>query len=266
MNAQSIEVQDIPEIKPVIYDGPEALIARAIDRGVNVETMERLLAMRKELKGEAAREAYFQALSAFQGECPAIPKTKQVYDKGGQLRYRYAPIEVIVKTAGPYLEKHGFSYRLNSSQEGDIITAVCEAHHISGHVEMSQFSVPLDSASYMNAPQKVASARTFATRYALCEAFGIVSADEDNDANSIESVTAHEIHHDPDPSVGPQIAEPDSTVSLRVVLTKLLDDSAMDGKINQAVRDLWIGKVKNADSANLEPMADAIRRICGAKS
>ncbi len=266
MTAHSIEVQDVPETKPVIYDGPEALIARAIDRGVNVETMERLLAMRKELKAESARESYFQALSAFQGECPAIPKTKEVYDKGGKLRYRYAPIEIIVKTAGPYLEKHGFSYRLNSSQEGDIITAVCEAHHISGHVETSQFSVPLDSTSYMNAPQKVASARTFATRYALCEAFGIVSADEDNDANSIESETKQRDHHDPDPSVEPRVAEHEDLTSLRVTLTKLLDDSAMDGKINKAVRDLWSGKVKNADSANLEPMADAIRRICGSMS
>jgi len=59
-------------------------------------------------------------------------------------------------------------------------------HHDAGHEEESSFSVPIDTESFMNAPQKVGSARTFAMRYAYCNAFGILTSDEDDDAGAIE--------------------------------------------------------------------------------
>jgi len=54
----------------------EALIAKAIDKNVHVETTERLLMMRRELKAEWAKEAFDKAMSAFQAECPIIKKNK----------------------------------------------------------------------------------------------------------------------------------------------------------------------------------------------
>ena len=43
----------------------EALIAKAIEKNVPVETMERLLVMRRELRAERAKEAFDKAMSAF---------------------------------------------------------------------------------------------------------------------------------------------------------------------------------------------------------
>ena len=60
------------------------LISQAIDKNASVQTMERLLAMRRELKAEYAREAYDNAMSAFQAECPIIKKTKNVFTKTGK--------------------------------------------------------------------------------------------------------------------------------------------------------------------------------------
>ncbi|MDD5590162.1 MAG: hypothetical protein PHQ47_03240, partial [Candidatus Portnoybacteria bacterium] len=67
----------------------EALIAQAIDKGVSVETMEKLLAMRKELKAEWAKEEFIKAMANFQKECPIIEKKKPVYEKGQE----HLPIE-----------------------------------------------------------------------------------------------------------------------------------------------------------------------------
>ena len=55
-----------------IQSDPLALIAQAIQAGhtIPVDTLERLLAMRRELKAESAREAYFGALTDFQARCP----------------------------------------------------------------------------------------------------------------------------------------------------------------------------------------------------
>lgn len=171
--------------------GPEALIARAIDKGLDVGTMERLLAMRTQLKAEAAREAYFAALSAFQAECPAIPKGKIVLDKYGKERYRYAPLDIIVEAAKSKLREHGFSYTVTTSQADGIMTVTCSAHHAQGHTESTNFAVPIDPEAYMNDAQKVASAQTYAKRYAFCNAFGVLTGDEDDDGRGADKAPAH---------------------------------------------------------------------------
>jgi len=75
----------------------ETLIMKAVERDASVETLERILAMRRELKAELAKEQYDQAMAKFQSECPEIKKTKEVKDRSGRLLYAYAPIESIVK-------------------------------------------------------------------------------------------------------------------------------------------------------------------------
>ena len=51
------------KIIPQQYEfSAEELISQAIDKGVSVETMEKLLAMRKELKNEWAKEQFDKAM------------------------------------------------------------------------------------------------------------------------------------------------------------------------------------------------------------
>ena len=162
---------------------PEALIARAIDKGVPLEQMERLLAMRRELKAEWARERYFSALSAFQSQCPVIKKTKEVWVKG-QLRYKFAPIEDIVSQVGTLLEKHGFSYNWTPEQPDGKVKTTCHAHHVDGHTESVPFEVAVATDAFMNAAQHTASAFTYTKRYSFLAAFGIATGDEDDDAQN----------------------------------------------------------------------------------
>ncbi len=171
---------------------PENLIKQAIDKGVPVETMERLLAMRRELKAEAAKESYDRALAEFQAECPAISKTKQVNNKDGTKRYSFAALDSIIKQVKPLLKKHGFSYKIDAVVEDKWVTAICKTTHEFGHSESSSFKIPVDPEAFMTAPQKFASALTFAKRYAFCDAFGIMTQDEDDDANSIAGENAKE--------------------------------------------------------------------------
>src|SRR3712207_6481134 len=79
----------------------ENLIAKAIDRNVSVETMEKLLAMRKELQAEWAKRRFDEAMAAFQAECPVIEKTRKVdfvsRRTGSRTTYAYAPLDEIVR-------------------------------------------------------------------------------------------------------------------------------------------------------------------------
>ena len=163
---------------------PQALIAAAIEKGLPLESIERLLAMRKELKAEWAKEQYFAALSKFQSLCPNIIKDKDVFDKGGAFRYSYAPLDVIVTAVKAPLKECGFSYTIITAQTDKDVTAECHAHHADGHSEVSKFTIPMDPKAYMNESQKIASAMTYAKRYAFCNAFGIMTSDADDDANS----------------------------------------------------------------------------------
>jgi hypothetical protein len=167
---------------------PGSLLARAIDKGVPLEQLERLLAMRSELKAEWAKEQFFKSLASFQRDCPTIIKSAKVdftSKKGSRTRYRYAPLDVIVEAVKELLEKNGFSYTIKPSQTDNAVTSVCEAHHVDGHTESTSFTIPIDKEAYMNDAQKVASAMTYSKRYAFCNAFGIMTGDEDDDAREI---------------------------------------------------------------------------------
>ncbi|MFA6097584.1 MAG: ERF family protein [Candidatus Paceibacterota bacterium] len=161
----------------------ENLISQAIEKGTPVETMERLLAMRRELKAEFAKEAYDREMAEFQSECPTIKKTKSVKTDGGVVAYKYAPIESIVEQVKPLLKRYGFSYSTQTINQIDKVKAICIVKHMAGHSENYEMEVPLGNKTKIMSPtQVVAAATTFAKRYAFCNAFGILTGDEDTDA------------------------------------------------------------------------------------
>jgi len=162
---------------------PQALLVRAIDKNLPIESMERLLAMRDKMKAEYAREQFFTALAGFQSECPVVDKTHEILNKDKKtVRSRYAAIEDMAIVAGPHLEHWGFSWTCKPSQTDEKVKAVFHLHHKDGHEEITEFEVPLDPNAYMSNPQKAGAALTFATRYAFKFATGIQTKGEDNDA------------------------------------------------------------------------------------
>lgn len=169
-----------------IATNPFALIAHAVQSGqLDIETIKELRALQKEMKADAAQEAYVQAMAAFQAECPTIEKTKSVMNNG-RLMYKYAPLDVIVATVRPILAKHKLAYSVTVEQTTDAITATCKITHSDGHSETSSFAVPTTAGTnLMSAPQKVASAMTYAKRYAFCNVLGILTGDEDQDATDV---------------------------------------------------------------------------------
>ena len=161
----------------------EALIAQAIDKGVPVETMERLLNMRRELKAEYAKEAYDSAMAAFQGECPVIEKKKDAKNRDGKVMYAYAPLDSIIKQVGPIIGRHGLSYTFKTENKPDRVTVTCIVKHREGHSEESTMETSLATKTdIMSGPQVIAATVTFNKRYAFVNAFGIMTGDEDTDA------------------------------------------------------------------------------------
>lgn len=161
---------------------PFMLIAHAVQNGqLDIETIKELRALQKEMKADEAQEAFVRAMAGFQSACPTIEKNKEVKNNG-KVIYKYAPLDTIVSTVRPILAKYNLAYTVTVEQTVEAITATCKITHSQGHSETSSFAVPITGTQMMSAPQKVASALTYAKRYAFCNALGILTGDEDTDA------------------------------------------------------------------------------------
>jgi len=225
--------EDVPapniEISELSFD---VLISQAIDKDVSPETMEKFLAMRRELKAEAAKEAFFKSLAGFQAECPIIVKSA-VGGSEKKYTYNYAPLDVIVEQTKEFIQKHGFSYTIQARFEKDppAQVAICTIHHTAGHSQESEFRAPIDATGNMNIIQKNASSLTYAKRYAFCNAFGILTGDEDDDAQGAG---------EPQPKAQPQQKKPPTSThpaewqELYVAMRVMMEDNDWYGKVKDS--------------------------------
>jgi hypothetical protein len=161
----------------------DGFISQAIAQSLPVETMEKLFALKQRVDADRAKEAFVQAMAKFQASCPVIKKEKKVNDKTGKLRYKYAPLDEIVKQVKKPLGDNDLFYSFKEEKDKDFATAVCTITHKLGHFEVSTFQVPIGNEDYMTDAQKYGARMTFAKRYAFCNALGILTGDEDTDDN-----------------------------------------------------------------------------------
>ena len=162
----------------------ETMISQAIQAGMPVETMKEILAMRKELKADWAKEQFDRAMADCQAEMPVIEKSKMAKDeeKGKDL-YKYAPLDAIVAVAGPIIAKHGFSYSFKTLNTPEKVKVTCIVKHRDGHSEESDMETALSTKTrIMSAPQQIAATVTFNKRYAFTNAFGITTGGEDDES------------------------------------------------------------------------------------
>ena len=166
------------------------LLQMAVEKNLDVDKLEKLIALKERMEDRNAAHEFFDAMAAFQAECPPVPKNKMAKfatRSGAEMNYAYAELDIIAKHIGPHLHKRGLSYSWDTKIEGNSLTVICYARHRSGHVVASSTVLPIDNPSAMSPAQKVGAAMTFGQRKTLCQAFGITTAETDTDARG-ESV------------------------------------------------------------------------------
>jgi len=202
---------------------PEMLLTKAIEKGLPVETLERLMVMRRELRAEAARDDYFIALSRFQKICPIVGKRAVVMNKDeddGE-RFRYAKLDHIVAEVKDALEECGFSYMIKTEQPEKSVKATCETHHVSGHSESTSFTIGIANSGYMNAAQEIATALAYSQRYAFKNAFGIITGEPDR----MDYVEADAAEVTPKPKEEPEAAPKAGKKKAGKTLNEMADEA-----------------------------------------
>lgn len=167
---------------------PAALLTTAIQSGLSIEHLERLLAMQEKWEAKEARKSFFNALSNFQMGVPEIKKSKKVSfehrNQQGKTEYYYATLADIAHSIREPLSRNGLSYRWEIDDQPEKITVTCIITHADGHEEKTTMVGQSDNSGNKNVIQQRASTVTYLQRYTLIGALGISSADMDNDGQS----------------------------------------------------------------------------------
>jgi len=177
---------------------PQSLLQAAIEKGASVETLERLVALAKDVRAEQAKAAYYEAKAEFQRLCPPISKSKKARiatRSGGGYEYSYAPLDAIMEKIGPVLGNLGLSIKYRISQTKDSVTAVCcLAHEVGYQEESGEITMPIviaksQDGNYIgaNPAQCVGIATTYAKRYALLAITGAAPQGDDVDGHHKET-------------------------------------------------------------------------------
>jgi hypothetical protein len=167
---------------------PGSLLHLAIEKGMDMEKLAKLLDIYQRWEAGKAKKKYFEALAQFQSKCPTIEKKKEVR-YNNKLRYRYAPLEDIINQVKDLLKECGFSYSFTQNQENvGVIKITCHLHHINGHTESATLEAHADGSGNKNAIQSIASTVTYLRRYTFCGITGITTADTDDGGQLYEPI------------------------------------------------------------------------------
>jgi len=150
-----------PGTEPVQYLAPAQttpmqMLAAAVERGVDTEQLEKLMALQERYQANEARKAYFAAVAAFAVSPPVVTKDKTNPQYGS----RYSSLENTVNTVSAELSKHGLSARWQIDQSSGI-AVTCILSHIAGHSEQVTISGPPDNSGKKNDLQQIKSTLTY---------------------------------------------------------------------------------------------------------
>lgn len=182
----------VPAVRSVNAEaeGILAMIERvALDPRANISKMQELMAMRKEAKADAAREAYMRAMNAVQAEIqPVVRKAENKHT-----RSKYAKIEAIDESIRPIYTKHGFSLSFDSEDlPENRVRIICHVMHVDGHQVTHKLAGEMDTKGAKgnenkNEMQGLGSSASYLRRYLTCLIFNVVMRDEDDDGNGAGS-------------------------------------------------------------------------------
>lgn len=164
---------------------PSLSLAAITDKIMSGELNKEKLDMVERLVSIDAERKFAAAFVALQKEMPKIKATKPIPDKHGNIKFRYAPFESIMREVQPYLQKHGFTVSFSMRFENTRVIQTCTLRHEGGHKQSNDFAARVGQGPPgSNECQADGAASTYAKRFALCDALNIVVEQMDTDGRA----------------------------------------------------------------------------------
>jgi hypothetical protein len=162
------------------------MLAVAVQKGMDLETIKELRALQKEWEADEARKAFNNAFAAFKAEAVQIIKNRTV-DQGPLVGKKYAELFAVVNAITPALSKHGLSaaWKL-TKDEKDWIEVTCILKHASGHSDSMSMGGPPDTGGAKSPIQARASTVSYLERYTLKAICGVSEQGDDRDGGDTD--------------------------------------------------------------------------------
>ena len=192
-STELVEKQET-NLVPVAEITPMTMIQTALNKGADMDQIEKLIALKERCDANDAKKAYSKAVASFKKNPPVVIKDliNSQYGSG------YSSISNLINTVNKGLSKHGLSIRFDypASDDPNIIYVTCIMSHSQGHSEQVTVQGPPDDSGKKNALQQRKSTRTYLKIESFEAITGIASQDAniDDDANSVvEYITESQV-------------------------------------------------------------------------
>lgn len=224
---------------PVVATTPMSMLAVAIQKGMDLETIKELRALQKDWEADEARKAFNNAFASFKAEAVQVLKNRTV-DAGPLAGKRYAELFAVVNAITPALSKHGLSaaWKL-TKDEKDWIEVTCILKHSMGHSESVSMGGPPDAGGAKSPIQARASTVSYLERYTLKAICGVSEQGDDADGG-------HKKEVEPDPE-GKRVLEACGSMGALQSVWKSL--SAKQRSTLGAIKDECKARIEAADKA-----------------
>jgi len=175
------------------------IIERAArDPNVDLDKMERLMAMRERELMRSAEQAFNEAMKAAQAEMRAVAADAN----NSQTKSKYATYAKLDSVLRPIYTKHGFSVSFDEadSPKPDHIRVLAYVAHEAGFTRTYRKDMPADGkgakgGDVMTKTHATGAAASYGMRYLLKGIFNVAVGEEDVDGNTDEPVNGD--HLDP---------------------------------------------------------------------
>lgn len=173
--------------------GIVAVIERAaMNPDVDIEKMERLLAMQERIMARNAETAFNAAMTAAQSEMRPVAADAS----NPQTRSKYASYAALDKAMRPIYTRNGFSLSFDTGEGApqDWMRVVCYVSHASGHSRQYHADMPADGkgakgGDVMTKTHAAGSAMSYGMRYLLKMIFNVAVGEDDDDGNAANTQT-----------------------------------------------------------------------------
>ena len=172
-------------------ESPATAIIAVIERAaanpdVDIDKMERLLAMQERILARNAEAAFNADLAQMQNELPVIDEAGAIRGRDGRVQSTFAKFEDINEAVKPILRQYGFAVSFRTAFEDGAVLVTGVLTHRQGHRETSSVRLPADASGNKNTVQGWGSSISYGKRYTMNALLNITSRGEDNDGQGSE--------------------------------------------------------------------------------
>lgn len=156
------------------------------DPNVDIDKMERLIAMHERVQSKSAQVEFDNAMAAAQEEMGPI----RTDAANNQTKSKYATYAALDHATRPIYSKHGFALSFNTGDapNKDEVRVLCVASHRGGHRQDYKIDMPADGkgpqgAAVMTRTHATGAAASYGQRYLLKLIFNLAVGEVDDDGN-----------------------------------------------------------------------------------